>query len=282
MIPDIKMIAESLGKARQNSDGSFTCCCPAHDDSNPSLSINISDDGKTLIHCFAGCPQEAVISELKDLKLWPETSSSFSHIPKELQNKKWQQMSPIPAGVGDPPSEHYKFGLPTIVYVYRNIDGNILGYIYRFDLPDGSKEIRPLIYARLDDYEDWRWQGFDKPRPLYGLEQLQNRPAISFVEVTDAVKVLIVEGEKAADAARLLFPDMPVLTWSGGAKAVMQTDWSPLYFYDVTIWPDNDDPGKKAALTIARILDGHCDVSIVEPPERLSSGWDLADVGVSL
>jgi len=33
--------------------------CPAHDDRNPSLSIQLADD-RILIHCFAGCsPQTA-------------------------------------------------------------------------------------------------------------------------------------------------------------------------------------------------------------------------------
>ena len=30
--------------------------CPAHIDRTPSLSIRAVDDGRVLIHCFAGCP----------------------------------------------------------------------------------------------------------------------------------------------------------------------------------------------------------------------------------
>ena len=45
--------------------------CPAHRDSTPSLSVT-ERNGKILVHCHAGCPQEAVIEALRELRLWPE------------------------------------------------------------------------------------------------------------------------------------------------------------------------------------------------------------------
>lgn len=38
--------------------------CPAHDDSSPSLSVRELDDGRTLIHCFAGCDALSVVHAL--------------------------------------------------------------------------------------------------------------------------------------------------------------------------------------------------------------------------
>lgn len=38
--------------------------CAAHEDQNPSLSIRFGDDGRILLHCFAGCPVEAVCAAL--------------------------------------------------------------------------------------------------------------------------------------------------------------------------------------------------------------------------
>jgi hypothetical protein len=49
----------------------FVASCPAHDDRNPSLSLREAD-GKLLVNCHAGCEQNAVISALKSLGLWPE------------------------------------------------------------------------------------------------------------------------------------------------------------------------------------------------------------------
>jgi AAA domain len=46
---------------RQRSDG-WQCQCPAHDDRDPSLSIDQADDGKVLLKCHAGCRAEAVVA----------------------------------------------------------------------------------------------------------------------------------------------------------------------------------------------------------------------------
>ena len=36
--------------------------CPAHDDRAPSLTTRETDDGRILLHCFAGCSPEAVLA----------------------------------------------------------------------------------------------------------------------------------------------------------------------------------------------------------------------------
>lgn len=38
--------------------------CPAHNDKNPSLSVDLGDDGRILIHCFAGCTCDEVCASL--------------------------------------------------------------------------------------------------------------------------------------------------------------------------------------------------------------------------
>jgi hypothetical protein len=66
------MSAASIAHAlsgRKRASG-WTARCPAHDDRNPSLSISISKDGKTLVHCHAGCSQPDVIAALAGLGLW--------------------------------------------------------------------------------------------------------------------------------------------------------------------------------------------------------------------
>lgn len=45
--------------------GQFFACCPAHDDTNPSLSIKALDNGRVLLHCFAGCAIDQVLSALR-------------------------------------------------------------------------------------------------------------------------------------------------------------------------------------------------------------------------
>jgi putative DNA primase/helicase len=65
------MSADSLARALQarRSGSSWMAKCPAHDDTNPSLSIR-EVAGKILLHCHAGCSQRVVIEALKALDLW--------------------------------------------------------------------------------------------------------------------------------------------------------------------------------------------------------------------
>ncbi|MCL2124180.1 MAG: DUF6371 domain-containing protein, partial [Desulfovibrionaceae bacterium] len=134
--------------------------------------------------------------------------------------------------------------------------------------PDGSKEILPLCYGASGNGSRWHWKALPEPRPLYALEKLAAMPE---------APILLVEGEKTADAAQGYFPDHAVLTWSGGTNAVARADLSPLHDRKVIIWPDNDEAGFKAALTLAGLLEGKADVSIVQPPDTLPEKWDLAD-----
>jgi hypothetical protein len=42
-------------------NGSWTACCPAHEDKSPSLSVREADDGRVLVHCFGGCDVHSVL-----------------------------------------------------------------------------------------------------------------------------------------------------------------------------------------------------------------------------
>jgi len=57
-------ILERLNKVRAVGDGRYLACCPAHDDKSPSLSIRQQECGRTLIHCFAGCPASDVMTAI--------------------------------------------------------------------------------------------------------------------------------------------------------------------------------------------------------------------------
>ena len=129
-----------------------------------------------------------------------------------------------------------------------------------------GKKIRPLWW----DGDAWRWKAPPAPRPLYRLDALRQRP--------DA-PVLIVEGEKTADAAQRLLPSAVVVTWPSGCKAIDKADWSPLSGRRCVLWPDADAVGRDAMAKLAsRLLAaGAAQVRIVRPPSDAPEGWDLAD-----
>ncbi len=59
-----RKIVEALGGTWSRSRG--MCCCPAHADRTPSLSITLGKRA-ILVHCFAGCANEAVIAGMAKL-----------------------------------------------------------------------------------------------------------------------------------------------------------------------------------------------------------------------
>lgn len=212
----------------------------------------------------------------------------------------WVPVLPVPADAPEPPKAHEFRGLPSVTWTYRAADGAVLGYVCRFEKSDGGKEIVPLTWCRHAETARtaWRWLSFADPRPLYGLDRLAARP--------DAT-VLVVEGEKCADAASAELPDLVVVTWPGGGKAAGKVDWLPLAGRKVITWADSDaqrakltkadkeagadplaqpilpleeQPGHKTMAKVRGILHKlGCqlwDVQLAPPGER-PGGWDVAD-----
>ena len=147
---------------------------------------------------------------------------------------------------------------PGAKWQYFNADGSQFATIKRTDYDDGSKTVAPTA------------KGLPRPFPLYQLPDLIEQAALP---------VLIVEGEKASDAAQRTVPGYAATTSMGGSNRASQTDWTPLANRDVVLWPDNDDAGSKYAWKVYELaLDaGAREVRVVRLPEGLPKGWDLAD-----
>lgn len=169
----------------------------------------------------------------------------------------------------------HPLGKPHIVWDYRDKNGNLLFRTCRFIIPqnDGKekKEDRPLSYRQYaNGQKRWAWAGLDKPRPLYGLDRLAQKPEAN---------VIVCEGEKSTDAATAIFPDHVAVTSPNGAGNSHHADWKPLQGRTITIWPDNDPEGQNYAQSVARAVKktGCKSVSIVQIPEDFPPKWDLAD-----
>jgi hypothetical protein len=63
MSAPLDLVLGRLPDARRNGRG-WQARCPAHDDREPSLSIDVGDDGKVLVHCHAGCDFTAIVAAL--------------------------------------------------------------------------------------------------------------------------------------------------------------------------------------------------------------------------
>lgn len=78
------MLLSKLDGVKRTGDGRYLARCPAHQDKRASLSVRETDEGKILVHCFAGCSVHEVISaaglEISDL--FPPRPSDPAHTGK--------------------------------------------------------------------------------------------------------------------------------------------------------------------------------------------------------
>lgn len=268
--PQAETIAWQLGKAKKQGGG-FMCRCPAHEDRNPSLYVADGENGGLILKCHAGCTYSAILAAIKARGLIDSAALLPPRSP-ESDDGRDELSIIVPVPTSAPNLDWTKLGKspPTSLYAYRDGAGALLHYVGRWDSAGGRKEIRPVLFGGANNGQgEWALRGFPAPRPLYGLEHLAKNPE---------APVLVVEGEKAAEAARSLLPDWVVVSWSGGASSVAKAAWDPLRGRAVTLWPDNDEPGKKAMAEIADKLQSSAQsLRLVSLPAELPAHWDLAD-----
>ena len=119
-------------------------------------------------------------------------------------------------------------------YEYRSREGDLLFYTVRFQSKSNPKDksILPISYGKFKGEEGkpyWNLKGYQgESKPLYNQHLL-----LKNLHAT----VLVVEGEKAADAAQKLYGEKGyvAVSWIGGAGAVSKSDWSVYEFLDKLI-----------------------------------------------
>lgn len=155
------------------------------------------------------------------------------------------------------------WGIPSAVYKYQDANGALIAEIERYDWTkddEAKKTFRPWDVAR-------RKYTHPENRPLYNLPNIMRAP-----------EIVVVEGEKCADA--LIAQNIDATTAMGGSNAPFEkTDWTPLRGRKVVIWPDNDETGKAYAERLKAHLEnqGALAVSILSIPSTRPVKWDAAD-----
>ena len=294
-----------------------------------SLSINANTgkwadfaagvEGGDLISLYAaihGIKQSEAVKQLSnghDHGAAPARAKPASATP-EKPRIDWTPIVPVPDGTPAPPDDYYRkiSGDWTKLkfirrWTYTNEQGQVCGHVCRFEMYDADgvlhKDIIPQVWCSGSDGTlSWRWRSMPEPRPLYNLRALLDRPDDP---------VLVVEGEKCADAAAALLPHYVAVAWAGGSNAWRKTDWTPLQGRaNVLLWPDldrqrvendnqakrhglamgellprDDQPGMRAMWGIGHALKSKYSVTtvkiIIAEDDGLPDGFDVADaVGV--
>ena len=264
-LPDI--VSSSHVKLR--ADGQeFWACCPFHGEKTSSFHLFPSDAGPYKYHCF-GCGASGDVIDYVQNLYGVEFVEACKIITGDTENrrepiryaeitdpydgydfKRPPDTTPvIRAGEKTPPILNPKrvnpetgkpktvTYTPSMVFPYTDKAARLLGYVLRVEFDD--KKITPGVWWTENKdagHEGWSHGSYPSPRPLYGLDRLYANPQD---------QVLLVEGEKCADAGERLLANKPVtsISWMGGGKAISKVHWKSLKGRSVLIWPDNDKPG---------------------------------------
>ena len=271
---DLKELIECYGpsgisfKKTGKSSNNYKALCPFHSEKTPSFSVNTA---KQSYYCF-GCGEKGDAFDFLENYKGMSKKESIEFIKKNYSSLPVAKKEEININIDSiRASKNYpKIKSGDLVRI-KNSDGEInsfvahsayeyegQGYVLRLFNSQGKKWT-PMV--RFIDGE-WTYQSFNEPRPLYGLE-------------SDNLPVLVVEGEKAADAGRKVLNGIyDVVTWSGGVNAVEKTDWSRLEGRDVTLLPDNDEQGYRAMEYLNGVIPGS---NLCSVPNDLPEKWDIAD-----
>ena len=219
-------VAQRLGgeKARRAGNG-YSTLCPAHDDTNNSLSITQGDNGGLVVHCHAGCSQAAVIAALED--------RGISVAPPPMARSRAR------GSIATLERQGYKF---VAAYAYRDRDGHLLHENVRLELYDQhGVRVAKTFRQRRPNGAEWDESIVGVPRVPYRLPEL--------LESGDQ-PVHVTEGEM--DAERLASLGLVATSIASPSTC----DVSALRGRVVYLHEDNDLAGRKKSAQLAAALAG--------------------------
>jgi hypothetical protein len=224
MLADFEDVLDKLEVASRNGEKAMSFC-PAHDDcNNPSLSLR-AENGRLLMHCFAGCRPEYIVSEIglqmKDLFVEGGGGSFIpSNTPARLHAQSENPHSNGQSGraSGDARSDHgctlkdYSEEKQLPEEFLRGLGLRDVTYLdkpaVRIPYPDEEgQEVAVRFRVSLGGAEKFRWRSADKPVP-YGQKLLGEARRAGFV--------VLVEGE--SDCHTLWYHEIPALGIPGATN----------------------------------------------------------------
>jgi len=216
-------------------NGYYKAVCPAHEDNEPSLSIKM-EDGKVLLHCFAGCSTEEIVAEIKlemsDLfegggegGVVPLRTPAQVHTPQENTHDKAKKGSaqgsahanaqPAQGATVETYAEYVGLPIPFLKGLglkeiqYGEHKAVRIPYLDRL----GAEEVCIRFRVSLAGSPKIKTRKGDKHR-LYGLQSIKEMQA-------KAGYVILVEGE--SDTHVGWYHDQPVVGVPGAAG--FQSEW---------------------------------------------------------
>lgn len=264
----VELLARADGLKLEKDGANWKCCCPIHGEKTPSFTIYPGDGGFYCFGCGAGgdifsyVEQTRRVGFMEAFKLLSNKTGTMPAMARQVVHKTVEPPAyipiPVPHDAPPPPTTHYELGKPIARWPYHDAAGRVVSYAVRFHKHDEhgnvivdaetgkpKKEDRPLTYGiGWKGSLCWNWKAWPTPRPLFNLHLLAANPDLP---------VIFCEGEKAATAAAILFPDCVCTTAMNGSQSPHLADWEPLRDRTVFVWPDVDLSGEKYAAAVIKL-----------------------------
>jgi putative DNA primase/helicase len=284
----------------KKTGSSYSGNCPFHDEKTGSFNV---DPSRQSFKCF-GCQEQGdvidFVTKHKNFDFKQAVEFLGGEIKPDRKPRKKQPRpkpaKPVPLKYEDAKNHYTKevmqFRADGIfkdnphefkqAWAYKNDKGEVELVAARFEDKKGDKAVLSMY-----------WNG--------KTIKLKNYPILLFnrdlLAANPDKPLLIVEGEKAAEAASVL-TDFVTTTWNGGGAKVKDADWSILKGREVFIFPDDDQkkyldghpragqilpaaeqPGNKAAAAIKKKLPHAKTVKPVIKARKIKkSGADIVEV----
>lgn len=241
--------------------------CPFHNDNHPSMAVVPHKNIFSCLSCGATGDVVDFVAKIENKSL-VEAAEIISNMtgaaPAPAPDRDKPEWIYHPHGeVTELPDTHPSMGKADVVYRYNEYFA-----VLRWNNFGGRKELRPLSWCERRGKHQWRWQGVPENRPLYRLAEMKANPE---------KQIILVEGEKTADALQAVLNGHIVTTWHGGVNGLNATDFTPLKGRNVLGWPDHDALGYCAIHGVSIKIGQQ--INVIASPSTAPKGWDFADSG---
>jgi len=264
--PEIHRVLAALG-AKPCGTG-WVACCPAHEDTRPSLSIGIGNNGALLLHCFRGCAFSEIMRAIdcvtlvqsRVTALFPNAANGCVTVPVRKGGGS--------TGIHTPEAARNSSAALSIWHESRAANGCLVERYLRKrgvtiappslrfhpNLRHPSGRYLPAMVAAVSNVADT----ITAIHRTYLLPRLRTDKlmlgpvsggAVRLAPV--AAKIAIAEGIETALSVMQIaqLPAWAALSTSGVIAVVL-----PDEVREVVICADGDDPGRQAARTLAARL----------------------------
>jgi hypothetical protein len=255
-------LVKYLDRVSSTGSGTWRARCPAHADSNPSLSVKRGEGDRVLLRCHAGCSVAEILRAL---------GFQFTDLFPKVRG-----LRVVPAPYIPPVAEWLRGvrGLPDAEVEQMWAADTLKGpaAVFRYADVHGSALYDKVRLVR-DKKTFWRSPG-GRPASLYGLSGLRG----------EASRVVIVEGELDLHALRGLGVEPVISVPDGAGSKISESLVEPLArVADVIIATDADAAGDDLAGRLAaRLGAARCRRALFRDGARvhkdandaLRAGWD--------